>query len=242
MDPDQPAPDGARLAADAPVDYTNSGHRLRGVVTRFSLVVRRDFYDMFLATMAPTPESTILDVGVTPDQSTDDSNYFEKWYPRPERVTATSIEDASYLEKAHPGLTFIQTSGDRLPFADRQFDIAFSSAVIEHVGDREHQRRFLAELLRVSKRFFITTPDRWFPIELHTFYPVLHWLPQEYHQRALTRLGKESWAKTENLNLLDQRSLISLFPPGVNPTVSGTRLFGLRSNLVAYGTSSPTTA
>ena len=166
-------------------------------------------------------------------------NYFERWYPYPEQVTATSIEDASHLKIAHPGLNFVQTSGDKLPFEDRHFDIAFSSAVIEHAGTRDQQRQFLKELLRVSKRFFITTPNRWFPMELHTFLPVLHWLPQRDHQWALRHLGQAPWAITENLNLLDEASLRGLFPKGVVPTISGTRLLGMRSNLVAFGSSIP---
>lgn len=221
------------------IDYTNSQHRWRGVITHFNIAGRKKFYRAFLDAMAPTAETTILDVGVTPDQTAADSNFFEKWYPHPERITATSIENASHLEETHPGLTFVRTSGDSLPFEDGQFDIAFSTAVIEHVGDREHQRRFLAELLRVSKRFFLTTPNRWYPVELHTYVPFLHWLPQHHHQRALVRLGKEDWATTENLNLLDRKELLALFPPGVDPTVSGVRLFGLRSNLIAFGSSTP---
>jgi SAM-dependent methyltransferase len=221
------------------IDYTNSQHRWRGVITRFNIAGRKKFYRAFMDEMSPNAGTSIVDVGVTPDQSAADSNFFEKWYPHPARITATSIEDASHLAALHPGLTFVQTSGDGLPFDDDQFDIAFSTAVIEHVGDRERQQRFLAELLRVSKRFFITTPNRWYPVELHTYVPFLHWLPQDRHQQVLQKLGKEQWATTENLNLLDERALRALFPPSVNPTVTGTRLFGMRSNLLAYGTSAP---
>ena len=231
-------PDDSKLngsGQDALVDYTNSRHRLRRVTTKFALRARRRMYDSFIEAMAPTSTTTIVDIGVTPDQSTEDSNFLEKWYPYPAEITATSIEDASYLESAHPGPQFFQTSGDRLPFADRQFDIAFSAAVIEHVGDRRRQRHFLAELLRVSKRFFITTPDRRFPVELHTFLPFVHWLPQQHHQRVLRSLDMTTWAKTENLNLLDERDFRHLFPAAVRPTFTGPRLLGMRSNLIASG-------
>ena len=222
---------------DPLVDYTNSRHRLRGVTTKFALRARRRMYDSFIEALAPSATMTIVDIGVTPDQSTEDSNFLEKWYPHPAQITATSIEDASYLESTYPGLRFVHTSGDRLPFADRQFDIVFSSAVIEHVGDRENERHFSEELLRVSKRFFITTPDRRFPVELHTFLPLVHWLPQEQHQRALRWLGMTTWAKTENLNLLDERDFRDLFPAAVSPKFSGPRVLGMRSNLIASGSS-----
>jgi SAM-dependent methyltransferase len=232
-------PDNPPLCPTGHIDYTNSQHRWRHVITRFNVAGRKKFYRAFMAEMAPDAMTSILDVGVTPDQSAADSNFFEKWYPHPERITATSIEDASHLTALHPGLTFVQTSGDGLPFEDDQFDIAFSTAVIEHVGDRERQRLFLAELLRVSKRFFITTPNRWYPVELHTYVPFVHWLPQHRHQQVLQKLGKEQWSTTDNLNLLDEQQLRALFPTGVAPTITGTHLFGIRSNLLAYGTSAP---
>ena len=187
------------------------------MITRFNIAGRKKFYQAFMDQMAPSATMSILDVGVTPDQSAADSNFFEKWYPHPECITATSIEDASHLESLHPGLTFVQTSGDGLPFEDDHFDIAFSTAVIEHVGDRERQRQFLAELLRVSKRFFITTPNRWYPVELHTYVPFLHWLPQHRAPAGAARLGKDPWATTENLNLLDQRGAAGAVPAGRHP-------------------------
>jgi hypothetical protein len=219
------------------VDYTNSQFRFRGLTTRFALKARTKMYEAFVQTLQPSADTTIVDIGATPDAVTEDSNFLEKWYPHPERITATSIEDASYLEEAHPGVSFVQTAGDRLPFDDRQFDIAFSSAVIEHVGDRSHQRQFISEMVRVSRRFFLTTPDRRFPMELHTFLPFVHWLPQRHHQSILRKVGKTTWASTENLNLLDEKSLRLLFPPGASVSVDGVNLLGVRSNLVVHGSS-----
>ena len=118
------------------------------VLAKFALIARRDSIRKFVSTMDPRPDATVLDVGVTPDQTAEDSNYFEQWYPHTEMITATSIEDASCLETQYPGLTFIRTAGTDLPFEDAEFDIAFSSGVIEHAGTRRQQQMFLAELLR----------------------------------------------------------------------------------------------
>lgn len=223
----------------ASADYANVGHPLRRLAAPFVVGVRTKFYRAFETSMAPTPDDRVLDVGVTPDTSMEDSNFFERSYPYTSQITATSIEDASLLEKRFPGLQFVKSDGRRLPFEDNEFDIAYSSAVIEHTGTREEQRQFLSELIRVSKRYFITTPNRWFPLELHSFLPFVHWLPQKQHQRILRRLGHEQWASTDTLNLLDESSLRSLFPPGVTPTCVAVRAFGLRSHVVAYGPSSP---
>ena len=179
--------------------------------------------------------TSVIDVGVTPDDRLPESNFFEALYAYPHNVTATSIEDASNLERAFPGVRFVRTSGIALPFPDQSFDVAVSFAVLEHVGDRERQGQFLGELVRVARTVFITTPDRRFPVELHTFLPLVHWLPQPIHQRILRTLGMEFWAKTENLNLLNASELTALTRSvGVATSLERHRLLGLSSNLLLH--------
>jgi len=145
-------------------------------------------FDAFAREFRPGPDDTVIDVGVTPDETLVDSNAFEQFYPYTDRITATSFEDASGLEKIFPGLTFVQTSGTTLPFADGTFTFAYSSAVLEHVGDFAAQQAFVREVMRVADAFFIAVPNRWFPLELHTFLPVIHWLPKRWHRAILQRL------------------------------------------------------
>jgi hypothetical protein len=191
-------------------------------------------YKRFVETAKPSPSDRVLDVGVTPDDSLQESNYFEKHYPYVTQITATSIEDAVILEDRFPGVTFVRTQGVLLPFPDKQFDIAFCSAVIEHVGDEGPQRTLVSELLRVSRAIYILTPNRWYPIDFHTMLPILHWLPRQQHQRLLRWLGRDFWSKTENLNLLSLRRLRSLFPADVDVHTDVHRTLGLPSNLIAY--------
>jgi hypothetical protein len=56
---------------------------------------------------------------------------------------------------------------------------------------------------------FLTTPNRWFPIEVHTRLPLVHWLPDRLSGRVYGLVGKP-WAK-EN-HLLGPRDLRELFP------------------------------
>ncbi len=189
----------------------------------------------FMTLLQPQPDWLVLDVGVTPDQALPESNFFEQWYPYQHRIVATSIEDVQNIKAAWPPLRLVKTEKYRLPFADKAFDVVFCAAVMEHVGHRYQQHQFLLELLRVARRFFIITPNRWFPIEMHTFLPLLHWLPQPWHQSVLTSLKLDFWARTENLNLLDTPGLRSLFPDTVTPGIEKVRLLGMCSNLIFYG-------
>jgi len=193
-------------------------------------------FDRFVELMAPTADSTILDLGVTGERASPEANYFEQWYPHKDRIVAAGVEDASHLERCYPGLVFTRIGPhDRLPFADGAFDVVFSNAVVEHAGSRAQQRAFIDEALRVARRFFITTPNRWFPIEMHTALPLVHYLPAPINRRLLSALGHQFWASEDRLNLLDARSLRGLF---VNHDVAigVVRLGGLSSNLIAYGT------
>ena len=217
------------------IDYFSKEHPLRSMATKVALRAREKMYRRFVESVPFDDHTAVVDIGVTPDRDLADSNFFERLYPYPRQLTATSIEDASFLEEQYPGLTFVRTDGVELPFADGEFDVAFSSAVLEHVGDRAAQRRFVEEMCRVTDRFFLTTPNRWFPIELHTFLPFLHWLPQRWHQAALRRLGRPFWAETANLDLLSEKDLVDLFPADAVVRISRHRTFGWCSNLVAHG-------
>jgi len=165
-------------------------------------------YALFSSLTHPTRADRVLDVGVTPDDTQQESNFFELLYPYKHNITATSVEDCTSIEEIYEGLTFIQTkAGEAFPFDDSEFDILFCNAVIEHVGSRKQQQFFLNECLRVSKRFFITTPNRWYPVEMHTAIPLLHWLPQSIFRKILRIVGHQFLSNEANLNLLTKFEL-----------------------------------
>ncbi len=217
------------------IDYFFSTHPLRRYASNISYHARRNMFDTFMRCMQPTEQSRILDIGVTPDQCLPESNFFEQCYPYPDQIVASSIENAANIEQSYPGVQFVQTGKQGLPFKDKAFDIVFCAAVLEHVGTREEQRAFITEIIRVSRGFFLTTPNRYYPIEFHTFLPLLHWLPQPWHQLLLRYAGLDFWAKTENLNLLSKKDIHSLFPASIPYTIATHKLWGLPSNLLVYG-------
>ncbi len=197
-----------------------------------SLRSRRRKLRLFLDELRPTPQTTVLDVGADEVGFGEDGgqsgctthNFFEEMYPWPERITALGLHDGTGFRRHYPAIPYVQGDACSLPFADGSFEIVFSNAVIEHVGDEERQRRFVAEALRVGRRVFVTTPNRWFPIEVHTRLPLVHWLPEDAAGRAYDLAGK-GWAR-EN-RLLGPGDLRALFPDGVRVLNLGLTLVAI---------------
>jgi ubiquinone/menaquinone biosynthesis C-methylase UbiE len=101
--------------------------------------------------------------------------------------------------------------GLQLPFRDGAFDVVHSSAVLEHVGSIQNQIAFVQECCRVAcKWVFLTTPNRWFPVEFHTLLPLVHWLPKRSFRALMCATGKDFFAEESNLNLLSRREIRSI--------------------------------
>lgn len=176
---------------------------------RFAGENRARKYALFMQRLMPGPETTILDAGFTEAEHNPNDNFLERSYPWPTQITALGIEPAVKFHARYPDVRTVLYDGGQMPFADKSFDIAWSNAVIEHVGDRLAQRHFMRELLRVARTVFVTTPNRWFPFDLHTRYPLLHYLPKPVCDAILRRLGQSVWTG-DALWLLSARQFAAL--------------------------------
>jgi hypothetical protein len=202
------------------------------LLSNIGFKLRTSIFKIFLETMRPSSSDKILDIGVSPD-TRHESNYFESLYPYKNMLFTISTEDASSLVNIYPGLTFIRASGTMLPFKDDAFDIVFSSAVVEHVGGKKFQKKFIEETVRVGKKSFIITPNRRFPIEFHTLIPFIHYLPKKQHRCMLNFLGFKFYSKEENLNLLTEQEFKSLFNFGWKVKIVRYKLLFFTANLIA---------
>jgi hypothetical protein len=195
---------------------------LRRVASRVSMRSRERKLQLFLDLLQPGPETSVVDVGVTdaPFGAGSTDNFFEARYPWPEQITAVGQTELDRFAAAFPHVRAVRADGRELPFGNAEFDLGFSNAVVEHVaGGRDGQRQFVHELCRVARRVFVTTPNRHFPLEVHTLLPFVHWLPKRPRERLLPY--------DDVLDPLSAKDLAALFPYRVRVINTGMTLIAI---------------
>ena len=227
---------GAAIVPKSSGYYHYFAFGLESYIARSLVRVREEILQIFVAAFHPSPAETILDIGISADDHRS-SNHLEKRYPHTARICGLSVEHLPALRSQFPGLALVQADARALPFSAGSFDFVYSHAVIEHLGSRAQQARFLAEALRVARRgILITTPNRWHPLETHTGLPLLHFLPAPFYRRLYRLLGKGMYATEETLHLMGAPALLSLVrrvkPRDASVHLHRVRWLGWPSNLV----------
>jgi SAM-dependent methyltransferase len=199
----------------------------------FALRTRRRVFEIFMRECAPTQNSRVADFGASGHREHPVHYFFEGLYPHRSNLTviARASENARWFPEQFPELRFLEADLREIPLPDLYFDCGLCNAVIEHAGPRDQQLALVREVCRVCRHVMFTTPNKWFPVEIHTLLPMAHWLPDAAYRRVLRSVGLAYFADVENLNLLDARTFMGLFPPSrrnrllhIGPPFVGTNL------------------
>jgi len=127
---------------------------------------------------------------------------------------------------------------DMTMFDDKYFDIIFSNSVIEHVGNYEEQKKMSQEIRRVAKKYWVQTPYKHFPIEIHFLFPYFQYLPlslkliiaKTWPFSFSKKLGLDPKTTVENIWLLNIREFKSLF---YDAEIEKEKFLGLYKSLIA---------
>jgi SAM-dependent methyltransferase len=202
---------------------------IRRVAVRSSTACRLRRGRLFVARLCPTEVDSILDLGGG------GGGHIAEIVPYRANVTIGELDPEALARAAQTyGFGTLQLDGgETFPVADGQYDVVFCSSVIEHVtgpkeitydledgrqfaaSARAAQANFAAEVRRISKRYFVQTPYKYFPIEQHSFLPfVVVLLPRRWQVRLMRFLYEHRWFKPvyPDFRLLTINDMRALFP------------------------------
>jgi ubiquinone/menaquinone biosynthesis C-methylase UbiE len=129
----------------------------------------------------------------------------------------------------------------RIDAGDKTFDVVFSNSVIEHVGTYSDQMQMAQEVKRVGQRYFVQTPNKFFPIEPHFLFPFFQFFPIMVRVQLLRNFNLGWFQKipdavqakreVENIRLLSKRDFMRLFS---DARIYEEKVLGVTKSFVAY--------
>lgn len=219
------------------------------IVKNLSAKAREKRAKLFLENFALDDKTKILDLGS--ESGANIYNILKSTSVAPENVFIADI-DEDLIKKGSEEFGFnavlINEKG-AIDFPDGFFDIVYCSSVIEHttVNKTEvwefkngaefkkaawrRQKAFAAEIIRLGKQYFVQTPSKSFPVESHTWLPIVGYLPREVLLPVL-RISNKFWVKAAepDFNLLGEGEMKNLFP---GAKIVREKSFGLTKSLMA---------
>jgi ubiquinone/menaquinone biosynthesis C-methylase UbiE len=191
------------------------------IFKKLSDISRARKFELFFKMFNPDEHTKLLDVGGEINPEGDRTLQFIDLYPWKNRISTVNIalEPISAIKQSYPEVEAIVGDACELPWPDNHFDIVYSNAVIEHLGSIERQKKMAAEVMRVGKRWFVCTPNRWYPFEFHMRLPLITWLPGDAYLRigriiSYNHAAKKyiSGLRNDELRLMTARELAICFP------------------------------
>jgi ubiquinone/menaquinone biosynthesis C-methylase UbiE len=197
--------------------------------------LRKNRFSFFLSLLEQLPKPIkILDVGGT-SNFWDQMNFFDPDI----QIHLLNTTPAICTKSQH--ISVVGDARDMCQYADYEFDVVFSNSVIEHVGEFVDQQKMANEIRRVGKRYFLQTPNYYFPIEPHFLVPCFQFMPTSL-QILLARNFNLGWSKkaetkesayqlVKSVELLTEKELRTLFP---SAKIYREKFLGLTKSLIAY--------
>ena len=178
----------------------------------------------------------LLDIGTTEDLSANSSNIFCKMLDNIKIHKSISNQKITNKRFKFCIKKSITSKFNKKNINALKSDLVISSATIEHVGSLKNQIAKVDNMISLSKKYIvISTPNRFYPIELHTKLPLLHWLPKNFFRKVLLFLNMRYFADEKNLNLLDKddlKKILNIFSQKIDYKIYNIYFLGFVSNFL----------
>lgn len=144
---------------------------------------------------------TVLDIGCGID-----GRSFEDFIPSEWQVTGVDQHQGSEVFHTHPNFRYVQgDAADLREFEDKEFDLAISIGMLEHITEIETFKRVVDNIRRVATQYIVIVPWKFAIIEPHYGVPFFPILPYKL-KLSLIKL----------FNLSNHRNAVTIDPDYVN--------------------------
>lgn len=166
-------------ATDKLVDTSNP--------TSVSSTMRARRWTRFLEAFPDVASMRVLDLG-------GEAQFWRHRDVHPEHVVMVNLFEQEIEE---PWMSAVAGDGCDLPAGLPEVDLVFSNSVIEHVGGHWRRERFAEQVRSTASRYWVQTPNRYFPIEPHFVFPLFQHLPRRVQAElaVLWPMGNAGWFK-----------------------------------------------
>lgn len=188
----------------------------------------RRWYE-FERTFPGIADMTVLDLG-------GDARAWRDAPVRPRRVILANIFEQQAEE---PWMEAIVADACDPEAELPEADLVYSNSVIEHVGGHWRRQRFAAAV-RKSERYWVQTPNRYFPVEPHFMMPWLQHLPLRAKEALVTHWPVGNYAEMSDrdeiresamdIELLSAAEMEHYFP---DAEIRREKVLGLSKSLIA---------
>jgi len=193
------------------------------------------FFRELFSTIPEGGTIRILDVGGT-------ESYWENMEFKPGSPIHITLLNLYDVVPTSPLFSCVRGDAtDLSAFQDGEFDLVHSNSVIEHLFTYEAQQKMAKEVCRVGKRYYVQTPNLYFPIEPHWVFPLFQFLPvswrvfltRRYYLNYIDEKDRDKVAieRVNEVRLLTEREVKELFPDG---KIYRELFLGLKKSITAY--------
>lgn len=191
----------------------NADQNIDGSVSEKQRKKRHELFIDFSRELAPPVK--VIDLG--------GSDYYWRNLPSADLKNFEITILNNEIQNPGENIKFINHDVRNLEFiGDNEYDVVFSNSLIEHISDPGDRKKLANEIKRIGKKFFIQTPNYYFPVEPHFLFPFFQFLPDSIKINLTLKynLGwfqkqpdKESAGRlVSSIRLLKQNELMELFP------------------------------
>ncbi len=199
------------------------------LMEKFREKSREKKYRLFIEQLKPQPQDVILNIGAG------NGLFLESMYENKNNIIALDLDPNMLrdLRRKYPEVQCLVADAKLLPFKTNSVKISFSNAVIEHVGSNGEQQKFANEIQRISQKYYVTVPNKYFPFEFHYRLPLYQFVPKSIQKWLFNKFNIGLWYehKWEDINLLSYRQMKKFFP---GTTVIKQRVTLCAETLISY--------